>query len=91
MSTPPALLCRPVDPSEMLTPREQQVLRLIALGSTSKEVAAVLGMAFKTAACHRQRIADKLNAHNTAAMTRAAIELGLLRGGNEPSSTSSSV
>lgn len=62
----------------VLTPRERQVLALIAQGKTSKEIAAELGMAFRTAVCHRYRVQTKLNAHNTADLTRAALRMGLV-------------
>jgi DNA-binding CsgD family transcriptional regulator len=50
-----------VPPSSLrdLTPRENEVLRLIALGHSTKEIAHLLGMTFKTAACHRYRVMDK--------------------------------
>lgn len=66
------------DPLKLLTPRERQVLILIADGKTSKQVAATLGISFKTATCHRTRIMQKLEVHNTALMARAAIRLGLI-------------
>lgn len=64
-----------IDP---LTYREQQVLNLIADGQSTKEIAATLGMSFKTAACHRYRVASKLDAHNTATLLRNATRSGLL-------------
>lgn len=66
------------DPLKLLTPRERQVLILIADGKTSKQVAATLGISFKTATCHRTRIMQKLEVHNTALLARAAIRLGLI-------------
>jgi DNA-binding CsgD family transcriptional regulator len=61
-----------------LTPRELKVLALIAAGQSTKEVAHTLGISFKTAASHRWRILSKLNAHNTADLTRHAIGIGLV-------------
>jgi len=61
-----------------LTPRERDVLKLIGSGQSTKEIAFTLGISFKTAACHRGRILSKLNARNTADLTRAAIRLGLI-------------
>ncbi len=63
---------------ERLTPREREVLMLIAGGKSTKEIAQKLGISFKTAVCHRSRILDKLYAHNTADLTRAAIRMGLI-------------
>jgi DNA-binding NarL/FixJ family response regulator len=64
--------------ADHLTPRERQVLALIARGKKTKVVAFDLGIAFKTAACHRTRIMSKLYAQNAADLTRAAIRMGLI-------------
>jgi DNA-binding NarL/FixJ family response regulator len=56
-----------------LTPRELEVLRCIAEGNSTKETAARLGMSFKTAACHRHRIMQKVGVHSTGALVRFAI------------------
>ncbi len=61
-----------------LTPREREVLTLIASGSATKQVATALRISFKTAACHRSRIMAKLSAHNAADLTRAAMHMGLI-------------
>lgn len=61
-----------------ITPREREVLKLIAEGKSSKQVALELGIAFRTVVCHRYRIQTKLNAHNTADLTRAAMQMGLI-------------
>ena len=62
-----------------LTPRQIEVLRLIAEGKSSKEIAAELGMAFRTAVCHRYRIFQKLGIHETATAVRLAVRAGLIR------------
>lgn len=64
---------------ERLTPRELEVLRLIAEGKSSKEVAVSLGMAFRTAVCHRYRIFQKLHIHETASLVRLAVRAGLVK------------
>ena len=61
-----------------VTPRERQVLALVASGKSSKKIAAQLGISFKTAVCHRYRLQTKLKAHNTADLTRAAVRMGLI-------------
>ena len=61
-----------------LTDRERQVVTLIAQGSSTKEVAAQLGISVKTADCHRTRIMDKLNLHQTAYLVRYAIRQGYI-------------
>ncbi len=69
---------QPHPPVGQLTPRERQVLALIGNGYSTRELAHELGITFKTAACHRSRILLKLNARNTADLTRAAIRLRLI-------------
>jgi two-component system, NarL family, response regulator NreC len=66
-------------PPDPLTPREHQVLQLIAEGKTTKEVAALLGVSVKTAESHRMRIMTKLDIHETAGLVRYAIREGLVR------------
>jgi PAS domain S-box-containing protein len=61
-----------------LTDRERQVLVLIAGGKSTKELAAQLGISYKTADSHRSRILEKLGVHETASMVRYAIRSGLV-------------
>jgi DNA-binding CsgD family transcriptional regulator len=61
-----------------LTPRELDVLKCIAKGHSTKETAYLLGMSFKTAACHRYRLMDKLGIHDLANLVRYAIRKGLI-------------
>ena len=65
-----------VDP---LTSRERQILQLIAEGKTTKEVARLLNISFKTAESHRSHIMKKLDIHEVAGLVRYAIQQGLLR------------
>lgn len=62
-----------------LTPREREVLQLVAEGKTTKEIASLLGVSVKTAESHRARIMDKLNIHETAGLVRYAIRRGLIQ------------
>jgi two-component system response regulator NreC len=62
-----------------LTEREREVVKLIAEGNSTKEVAARLGISVKTADCHRTRIMDKLNVHQTASLVRYAVRQGLVQ------------
>lgn len=62
-----------------LTERERQVLQLIAEGKSTKEVAQILGVSFKTAESHRMRIMGKLDLHNTAGLVRYAVRRGLVQ------------
>jgi DNA-binding NarL/FixJ family response regulator len=61
-----------------LTPRESEVLQLVAEGSANKQVAASLGISIKTVEKHRQHLMDKLNIHDTAGLTRYAIAAGVI-------------
>ncbi|HEV2422872.1 MAG TPA: response regulator transcription factor [Candidatus Acidoferrales bacterium] len=63
--------------SEPLSPRERQVLQLIAESKSTKEVAGVLNISVKTAETHRTRIMEKLDIHQTAGLVRYAIRRGL--------------
>jgi DNA-binding NarL/FixJ family response regulator len=65
-------------PADPLTPRERQILQLIAEGRTTKEVASLLGLTTKTAESYRSRIMDKLDIHQTAGLVRYAIRRGLI-------------
>lgn len=68
----PARACEP------LTERELQVLRLVADGLSTKAVAYKLGIAFKTAACHRYHILEKLGVTETVSAVRWAIREGFI-------------
>jgi DNA-binding CsgD family transcriptional regulator len=60
-------------PFEKLTRREREILEQTASGKSTKQIAFQLGIAFKTAACHRQRIVNRLDATNIVdAICRAA-------------------
>ena len=66
----------PVDP---LTPREREVLQLVAEGKSTKEIAQLLGISFKTAESHRTRIMKKTSIHETAGLVRYAVRRGLIQ------------
>jgi two-component system, NarL family, response regulator NreC len=74
-----AYLAKSELPPDPLTPREREVLQLIAEGKTTKEAAAVLGVSVKTAESHRTRIMEKLEIHETASLVRYAIRRGLVQ------------
>jgi len=59
--------------SERLTPREREVLQLLAEGRANKEIAAALDIATKTAETHRARIMAKLEVHSMSELVRYAI------------------
>ena len=62
-----------------LTPRERQVLQLVAEGKSTKEVAVVLDISVKTADSHRTRLMKKLGIHETAGLVRYAIRRGVIQ------------
>jgi len=74
-----AFLAGSTSPSDPLTPREREVLQLIAEGRSTKEVAGILGVSVKTAETHRTRLMTKLDIHHTAGLVHYAIRRGLVR------------
>jgi DNA-binding NarL/FixJ family response regulator len=70
--------CGTARASAGLSARQREVLRLVAEGKTTKEIAGVLGVSVKTADSHRTRLMEKLAVHETAGLVRYAIRLGLI-------------
>ena len=66
-------------PPDPLSPREREVLQLVAEGKSTKEVASILCVSVKTADTHRTRIMAKLDIHDTATLVRYAIRRGLIQ------------
>jgi DNA-binding NarL/FixJ family response regulator len=64
---------------DVLTPRELEVLKLIAEAQTSKEIAGQLFISIKTVERHRQNILDKLGMRDRVELTRYAIRRGLIQ------------
>lgn len=64
---------------DSLTPREKQVLQLIAEGKSTKEAANLLCISVKTAEFHRSRLMEKLDVHETASLVRYAVRKGLIQ------------
>lgn len=60
-----------------LSPREREVLQLLAEGKSTKEMADMLGVSVKTIESHRKQIMDKLALHSVAELTKYAIREGL--------------
>lgn len=65
--------------SDPLSPRDRQVLQLIAEGKTTKEIATELGISTKTAETYRAKIMEKLDIHDTAGLVRYAIRQGMIQ------------
>jgi DNA-binding NarL/FixJ family response regulator len=66
------------DEYERLTPREKQVVKLLAEGKTSREIAKYLGISLKTAMTHRAHVMEKLGLHSRTALVRWALKHGIL-------------
>jgi DNA-binding NarL/FixJ family response regulator len=63
---------------QKLTPREIEVLQLVAEGMTNKQIASELSISIKTVEKHRQQVMDKLDIHDVAGLTRYAINSGII-------------
>jgi len=61
------------DQCSRLTPRQREIVQLLAEGKSSKEVAVALGLSVKTAETHRANIMQRLNCHSVADLVRYAI------------------
>jgi DNA-binding NarL/FixJ family response regulator len=61
-----------------LTPRQREVLQLVAEGKTTKEISAILKISPKTVEFHRNSLMDELGVRTTAELTRYAIERGIV-------------
>jgi DNA-binding NarL/FixJ family response regulator len=68
----------PDSPWETLSPREREVLKLIAEGYKNKEIADDLCISLKTVEKHRANLMKKLDLHNAAALTVYAMQKGLV-------------
>jgi DNA-binding NarL/FixJ family response regulator len=66
-----------LSPKNRLTPREREVVQLLAEGKTSKEVAVALNLSVKTAETHRTNIMRKLDLHSVADLTLYALRNGI--------------
>ena len=88
MSAPSAVAGHPKggDSKAPLSPREREVLELIAEGRTSKEIGSKLYISTQTVETHRANLMSKLGVHNVAGLVMSAVRTGLVR---LPSRTSS--
>ena len=65
------------EPYDRLTQREREILKLIADGHTSREIAGMLFISLKTVQGHRMKIMEKLNLHNRTELIKYAVRKGL--------------
>jgi DNA-binding NarL/FixJ family response regulator len=63
---------------EKLTPRQREILQLIAEGNTTKEIAKRLEISVKTVETHRMQLMERLDIHDIAGLVRFAIRVGLV-------------
>lgn len=68
-------------PLERLTPRQREILQLIAEGHSTKQVAQKLGLSPKTVETHRAQLMKRLGLHNLAGLVRYAIHAGVVSPG----------
>jgi DNA-binding NarL/FixJ family response regulator len=64
---------------ERLTPRQREILALIAEGQTTKKIARTLNISTKTVESHRSQLMERLDIHEVAGLVRFAIRIGLVK------------
>ncbi|MBI4658980.1 MAG: response regulator transcription factor [Verrucomicrobia bacterium] len=65
-------------PLECLTPRQREILQLIAEGKTTKEIASLANLSAKTVEFHRAQLMDRLGIHDVPGLVRYAIRAGII-------------
>jgi DNA-binding NarL/FixJ family response regulator len=66
------------DPLAALTPRQREVLQLVAEGHTSKDIAQRLGLSYRTVETHRNQLMKRLGIHDVSGLVRFAVRVGLM-------------
>ena len=66
------------DPLAALTPRQREILQLVAEGGSTKEIAHRLGLSVKTIEAHRSQIMERLGIHDIPGLVRFAVRAGLI-------------
>lgn len=69
------------DPLVQLTPRQREILQLIAEGQSTKEIADTLKISVKTVEMHRAQLMERLQIHDIAGLVRYAIRIGMIDSG----------
>ena len=75
---PPQRVGHRSKPSLHITPRQREILRLVALGHTNREIAGSLEISVRTAEVHRFNLMRRLNVRNVAQLLRQALQQNLL-------------
>jgi DNA-binding NarL/FixJ family response regulator len=65
-------------PLDMLTPRQREVLQLIAEGYSTQQIAQALTVSVKTVETHRMHLMDRLGIHDIAGLVRFAVQVGMV-------------
>lgn len=65
-------------PTDILTPRQREILQLIAEGKSTKEIARVLGISGKTVETHRTLLMERLEIYDIPGLVRCAMRMGLV-------------
>jgi len=64
--------------ADLLTPRQRDILRLVSIGHTNREIAEMLEISVRTVEVHRFNLMRRLSVKNVAQLLRRALQLGLL-------------
>jgi DNA-binding NarL/FixJ family response regulator len=67
-----------ISPLERLTPRQREILQLVAEGKNTKEIAFGLDISVKTVESHRLQLMERLNIHDVPGLVRYAVRSGLV-------------
>lgn len=65
-------------PSLHITPRQQEILKMVAMGHTNREIGESLAISVRTVEVHRFNLMRRLNVRNVAQLLRQALQQGLL-------------
>lgn len=71
----------PADPLSVLSPRQREILQLIAESGSTKQIAAQLGVSVKTVESHRAALMDRLGIRDVAGLVRFAVRTGIVPDG----------
>lgn len=69
---------RPADPVTSLTPRQREILQLLAEGRSAKEIGATLAVSARTVEFHKYQMMERLNLHTNAELVHFAIKQGIV-------------